>query len=82
MRAFDIPAYVLLALIWVYQRTFSLDHGPLRSLFPHGYCQFHPTCSEYARRALKKHGSPKGAYLALKRILRCHPWSSGGVDHP
>lgn len=43
-------------------------------------CRFTPTCSEYAKQALIKHGPIKGLYLALRRILRCHPWGGSGYD--
>lgn len=43
-------------------------------------CRFTPTCSAYAIEALKKHGPVKGLYLAIKRILRCHPWGGSGYD--
>lgn len=43
-------------------------------------CKFHPTCSEYAAAAFELHGPLRGALLASWRILRCHPFSSGGVD--
>lgn len=43
-------------------------------------CRFVPSCSEYALQALEKYGTGKGLYFALKRILRCHPWSPGGYD--
>jgi putative membrane protein insertion efficiency factor len=43
-------------------------------------CRFHPTCSAYAEAALEEHGGLKGAWLAIKRISRCHPWHPGGVD--
>ena len=43
-------------------------------------CRFTPTCSEYARQALIKHGPIKGSWLALKRLLRCHPWGGSGYD--
>ncbi len=43
-------------------------------------CRFTPTCSSYAVEALKKHGLVKGLYLAVKRILRCHPWGGSGYD--
>jgi len=43
-------------------------------------CRFTPTCSEYARQALIKHGPIKGLYLAVRRILRCHPWGGSGYD--
>ncbi|HQH40871.1 MAG TPA: membrane protein insertion efficiency factor YidD [Bacteroidales bacterium] len=43
-------------------------------------CRFTPTCSEYAVEALKKHGPFKGLYLAVRRVLRCHPWGGHGYD--
>ncbi|MEO0079159.1 MAG: membrane protein insertion efficiency factor YidD [candidate division WOR-3 bacterium] len=43
-------------------------------------CRFHPTCSEYALCALAEHGPVLGTWLALRRILRCHPFSAGGYD--
>lgn len=43
-------------------------------------CRFYPTCSCYAETALKRHGVIKGSGLAIKRILSCHPWHTGGVD--
>lgn len=45
-----------------------------------GSCRFYPTCSSYALEAIDTHGPVKGAWLALKRIGRCHPWNDGGVD--
>jgi putative membrane protein insertion efficiency factor len=43
-------------------------------------CRFAPTCSDYAREAIVKHGAGKGTLLAVRRILRCHPYHSGGYD--
>ena len=43
-------------------------------------CGFTPTCSEYARQALAKYGPFKGTWLAVRRILRCHPWGGSGYD--
>ncbi|MCF8010176.1 MAG: membrane protein insertion efficiency factor YidD [Clostridiales bacterium] len=43
-------------------------------------CRFYPTCSQYALEALRKYGLWKGLFLSLKRIIRCHPFSSGGYD--
>lgn len=43
-------------------------------------CRFEPTCSAYALGALQQHGAAAGAYLAARRILRCHPWCDGGCD--
>jgi hypothetical protein len=45
-----------------------------------GDCRFVPTCSEYAVEAIQRHGSWRGGYLALRRILRCHPWGGGGYE--
>ena len=53
---------------------------PLRFLFGGGGCRFRPTCSEYAKQALMKHGIWKGTKLAAKRIARCHPWGGSGYD--
>lgn len=72
--------HALLFLIRVYHRTLSPDHGPLRGRFPHGYCRFTPTCSEYGYEAIDRYGVLKGGWLALRRIGRCHPWSVGGHD--
>jgi putative membrane protein insertion efficiency factor len=44
-------------------------------------CRFYPTCSEYALQAIEIHGAVKGSYLAARRILRCHPFHPGGIDH-
>ncbi len=43
-------------------------------------CRYYPTCSAYALEALEKHGSLKGTTLAVKRVLRCHPFHAGGFD--
>lgn len=43
-------------------------------------CRFVPTCSQYAIEALRKHGPFKGLWLAVRRILRCHPWGGSGYD--
>lgn len=43
-------------------------------------CRFHPSCSEYAKEAIEKHGLIKGILLGTKRLLKCHPFHSGGVD--
>ena len=45
-------------------------------------CKYHPTCSQYAAAALAKHGLLKGSAMTAWRLLRCNPWSHGGVDHP
>ncbi|MDE7471442.1 MAG: membrane protein insertion efficiency factor YidD [Paramuribaculum sp.] len=43
-------------------------------------CRFEPTCSAYAVEALRRHGPVKGLWLAVRRILRCHPWGGSGYD--
>jgi len=44
-------------------------------------CRFAPSCSTYALSALRIHGPFRGSWLAVRRVLRCHPWNLGGVDH-
>ncbi len=63
---------VLLALIRGYQYLFR----PLLG----SNCRFAPSCSDYAREAVLKHGALKGAALTVRRVLRCHPYHPGGYD--
>lgn len=44
------------------------------------HCRFYPSCSSYAITALEEHGAARGSWLALRRLLRCHPFHPGGVD--
>lgn len=74
------PRFVALKTIRIYQKTLSFDHGFFRRLYPNGYCRFHPTCSEYGYKAIEKYGLRIGGVMALIRILRCNPFSKGGVD--
>jgi hypothetical protein len=71
---------IIIGLIRFYQRTFSFDHGFLKIFAPYGHCRFHPTCSEYAIAAIEKYGLILGFFKACWRILRCNPWSKGGID--
>ena len=77
-----LPRVPFLVIIRIYQKTLSLDHGPLKKLFPHGYCRFFPTCSEYGYQAIKKRGLAVGLLKTVWRVLRCNPWSGGGIDLP
>jgi uncharacterized protein len=70
----------VLEAIRVYQKTLSFDHGPLAKIFPFWGCKFYPSCSEYTYRAISQYGIAKGAWLGLKRLVRCHPLSKGGHD--
>ena len=49
-------------------------------VMPTGGCRFHPTCSAYAVDSIGQHGPIKGVWLAINRILRCHPWGEAGTD--
>ncbi len=49
-------------------------------VMPAGGCRFHPGCSAYAMDAVESHGAVRGGWLALKRIVRCHPWGQSGLD--
>ena len=57
-------------------RGYQLAISPLLGVS----CRFHPTCSEYAREAIMKHGVVRGVWLAARRLARCHPWHPGGID--
>ncbi|HHY60604.1 MAG TPA: membrane protein insertion efficiency factor YidD [Clostridia bacterium] len=63
---------VLIRIIRFYQRFIS-------PLLPR-HCRFYPTCSEYSVQALQKYGWRKGGLLAVKRLLKCHPFHPGGYD--
>jgi uncharacterized protein len=66
--------YVGIALVLAYRYTLGL-------LFP-GSCKYHPSCSQYAIDAMREYGLLRGVVLAGWRLLRCNPWSHGGVDYP
>ena len=74
------PRYLVVAIIRIYQRTLSFDHGWTKHLFPYGFCRFKPTCSEYAIAAIEKYGIIRGGLKAAWRVLRCNPFNKGGYD--
>jgi len=65
---------VLVGLIRLYRLTLGTVLG--------GQCKFYPSCSEYAEGAVRARGAIVGSVLAVYRVLRCNPFSRGGVDHP
>ena len=64
--------FLFILLIRIYQKVIS-------PLFP-GSCRYTPTCSQYSIEAIKNHGTLKGLYLGLKRIIKCNPWGGCGYD--
>lgn len=65
-------SWILLLPIYFYKAVISPVLPPA--------CRFTPTCSTYAVEAIKKHGPLRGLYLAVRRIMRCHPWGGQGHD--
>ena len=68
-----LPGYLGVGLVLAYRYTLGV-------LFP-ASCKYHPSCSRYAIQALREYGLVRGSVLAGWRLLRCNPWSRGGVDH-
>lgn len=66
-----LTVFVLLLI-----RAYQLIASPLLG----NRCRFHPSCSDYATEALRRHGLLKGSWLAVRRIGSCHPWHAGGFD--
>ena len=73
MRPSRAAAGLGVGVLQVYRHTV----GPLAM----GRCKYHPTCSQYAIDAIREQGLLRGVALAAWRLLRCNPWSHGGVDH-
>jgi putative membrane protein insertion efficiency factor len=71
---------IVLKAIKLYQKTLSLDHGLFSFAKRSCGCRFYPSCSQYAYEAIEKYGIRKGGWLGIQRILRCHPFSKGGMD--
>jgi len=77
---YNLPRRLIVGMIKVYQKTVSFDHGFLKIFYPHGFCRFTPSCSEYGAQAITKYGIIKGGLMASWRVLRCNPWNKGGYD--
>ena len=67
-----LPMKILVKIIGLYQKYISPCMGK--------HCKYYPTCSEYTRQAVDKYGIIKGSLLGIIRILKCNPFSKGGVD--
>ncbi|WP_277453749.1 membrane protein insertion efficiency factor YidD [Janibacter sp. DB-40] len=65
-----------LPLIWLV-KAYQLVISPLLS----PSCRYYPSCSGYAVTSLQRFGPLRGGYLSVHRLLRCNPWSAGGIDH-
>ncbi|MBA2738815.1 MAG: membrane protein insertion efficiency factor YidD [Nocardioidaceae bacterium] len=64
--------WVLTAALRAYRAVVSPLYGDV--------CRYYPSCSAYALGAVDTHGAARGSWLAIRRLLRCHPWAAGGVD--
>lgn len=71
--------YLTRPLVWLLVMPIRFYQTAISPYTPPS-CRFTPTCSEYARQAIIKHGPFKGLYLAIWRILRCNPWGGSGYD--
>lgn len=69
----NLPRNILILLLLAYRKVISPLYGQV--------CRFFPSCSAYALEAITVHGAVKGSWLAARRLVRCHPWNAGGVDH-
>ena len=67
------PRSLGIKMINFYQKHISKHFGKK--------CIFYPTCSEYTKQAIDKYGIIKGSFKGIKRVLKCHPFNQGGVDH-
>jgi hypothetical protein len=75
-------ARLAVKLIEQYQKYISPDHSWAKVFFRYGCCKYHPTCSEYTKQCFQKYGFIRGLLKGSYRILRCNPYSKGGLDLP
>ena len=69
---YDPVRWLLIGLLRGYRLVISPLYGQV--------CRYHPSCSAYALGAVTTHGSLRGTWLTMRRLLRCHPWAAGGYD--
>jgi uncharacterized protein len=67
-----LPRNICVAILRVYRAVISPLYGDV--------CRYYPSCSAYTLEAIQRHGVVRGVWLGGRRLLRCHPWSRGGVD--
>ena len=67
-----LPRRLLVAFLRAYQMLISPLLGPA--------CRYEPSCSHYAAEAIERHGAARGAFLAARRVIRCHPLGDSGYD--
>lgn len=67
-----LPRNLLVIVLKLYRRVISPIYGQV--------CRFFPSCSAYALEAVTVHGAVKGTWYSARRVIRCHPWSAGGLD--
>ena len=72
VKDYNISKLIMMGLIRGYQLIVSPVLGPA--------CRFYPSCSQYASLAIDRYGVVKGSYMAIRRLLRCHPFHPGGFD--
>ena len=72
--------YIFIKLIELYQATLSPDHGFFKNKYPHGFCRFYPSCSEYTKQSIQKYGTVVGAIKGVKRVLHCNPYTKPKID--
>lgn len=72
IKDYNISKFIMMGLIRGYQLIVSPVLGPA--------CRFYPSCSQYASLAIDRYGVVKGSYMAIRRLLRCHPFHPGGFD--
>lgn len=68
-----VPRWIAVILLRGYRAVISPLYGQV--------CRYHPSCSAYALDAVSHHGVIRGGWLAVRRLVRCHPWAEGGVDY-
>jgi len=67
-----VPRNIVVGLLHVYRAVISPLYGDV--------CRYYPSCSAYGLQSVQEHGVVRGGWLTTRRLVRCHPWSEGGID--